>query len=1152
MFWHIDTDIVALIVTVALLIYTLDMRRFELPTPQNRGFLWCLYAGVLMLVVDIASSHAMDSATSPLAYHILMTLYPIAQDLAALCWLTYSLTILYHDDERMRRRLTIVAMSLYAVYTALALSNPWTGLFFTLSPDMVYACGPLFLPLMIGLFALYTLEMIFLIIIRRKHIPQGYPWVVLFIQPVLLTVSIPIQLLNSGLLVIMPAYMICLVLAFLFFQNVRVQNDQMQLHRFAELVENFSSGVAICDVTAEGRLKMRYISSMLAAIYDETPESLMAHYKTDVLAHVHPEHQEEVRAFLEAVAQGDRQRELTFRIVTDKGMVKWVTALTKTVDQSDATKTIYITYVDLTEQKMLQKQLSDVIRNLPSGICIYRWDGEDLHPIMANSRYSEMLGTDAMSYLQSNDPLDLAYVHPDDIKKLKEGIVHAIAETKRFNGTYRSLNARTGKYIWVSMRGAMMPQEDGTQLVLVSHSDVTAEHETERQLREREQELWARYELERKHISLGDENMLVHAIFNLTTGETLEYEYRDGSTVPESERTALAAGRRNAGLIFDAEERWRFLEYNDRDILLARFNCGETEMKHEYRKIMPTGEIKWIRSLMHLVREPRANDVLLFEYWYDIDEQKMRELTYRSIVTDNYEYAARIDGRKGSFVVYPKAGQMSNMPPLFGDNADAATERMYSDGAVAEDRDMVIRNSLLANVRENLRSCGRFQFTYREREEDGSIRYKKITQYYIDRQREIIIMLREDVTELIRSESEKNAILSAALDAANRASAAKSQFLSRVSHELRTPLNAIIGFMELSRDADQEQTRAYLSNSETAAKQLLSVINDVLDVSTIESNKMKLASEPFNMTRLLRDLCETYQALCRQKGLSFESRIDSSTDGWFVGDELRLNQVLMNLLSNAVKFTTEGFVRLTVSRYEATNDRVFIHIAVSDSGCGISDELRSRLFRPFEQESAATAQKYGGNGLGLSIVGSLVSMMDGSVRVESVQGAGSTFMVELPFERYDVSLEDESALAEEPGIPEGSLQGMRVLLAEDNSMNRTIMERILQKQGVLCDSAEDGQVALDMFLSADSGYYDAILMDIQMPNMDGFEATKCIRASGHSDARRISIIAVTANAFNEDIARSLSSGMDAHISKPVDIDQLKNELYKACSMKLSI
>jgi signal transduction histidine kinase len=402
-------------------------------------------------------------------------------------------------------------------------------------------------------------------------------------------------------------------------------------------------------------------------------------------------------------------------------------------------------------------------------------------------------------------------------------------------------------------------------------------------------------------------------------------------------------------------------------------------------------------------------------------------------------------------------------------------------------------------------------------------------------------------------EERKNAILKDALASAERADTAKSMFLSSVSHEMRTPLNAILGFLALSRQepSSSERITDYLEKTEISAKQLQNIINDILDSSAIESGKMKISNEPFEFHKLINALNAIYVSQCQQKGLRYETKIPSEIDRILIGDSLRLNQILLNLLSNALKFTSSGTISLTVEKLREEQTAVYLRFIVADTGCGISEEMLPRLFKPFEQESAQTAILHGGSGLGLSIAKNLVGLLGGTISVESKKGKGSAFTVDLPFTRCKASEDacsQKAVLHGENGGKVGysgqSLEGKRALVVEDNEMNRLVAVGLLEKAGIICEAAENGAAAVEMFLNSQPGYYDIILMDIQMPVMDGYEATRLIRQSSRPDAETIPIVAMTANAFPEDVTKALSCGMNDHFAKPIDVPVMYETIDK--------
>ncbi|MBR1750761.1 MAG: response regulator [Ruminococcus sp.] len=391
---------------------------------------------------------------------------------------------------------------------------------------------------------------------------------------------------------------------------------------------------------------------------------------------------------------------------------------------------------------------------------------------------------------------------------------------------------------------------------------------------------------------------------------------------------------------------------------------------------------------------------------------------------------------------------------------------------------------------------------------------------------------------IVSVSNQKKLQLAEAYTHAENASAAKGRFLSRMSHEIRTPLNAVIGLTEIARQHtdDKQKTDETLEKIDSSSKLLLGIINDVLDMSAIENEKLKIASEPFDLMSLTERVETIYSPQCRQKDVELIVNTDGIRYDTVVGDELRFNQIMLNLISNALKFTPSGgSITLTVSQ-EQNGGQLFVGISVRDTGEGMDQQMKERLFKPFEQESALTAKNHGGSGLGLSIVKSLVDMMHGAVTVNSEKGKGTEFVVDIPV-GYD-----EKSAKEDKNEKTYDFSGRRCLLAEDNGMNAEIATALLSMSGLTTEVAADGKQALDMFLKSSAGYYDVILMDIQMPEMDGFEAASMIRKSDHPDAKDIPILAMSANAYDEDVSKALGVGMNGHIAKPIDTKAMYEKL----------
>ena len=404
----------------------------------------------------------------------------------------------------------------------------------------------------------------------------------------------------------------------------------------------------------------------------------------------------------------------------------------------------------------------------------------------------------------------------------------------------------------------------------------------------------------------------------------------------------------------------------------------------------------------------------------------------------------------------------------------------------------------------------------------------------------IIYRLVNDITvRIISSERHEAEML-----AAEESTRAKNSFMATISHEMRTPMNIILGLNSLAlKNQDlPDKVRDQLEKIGQNGEHMMDLINNTLNLLSITSGRATVKSEPFAVKTTFEQIDAIARTLCEAKRLDYRSECHGNTDRLLLGDEMMLKEVLLSLIDNAVKFTdVPGSVSFSAGVVMAGDDRITVRFSVTDTGIGMSKEFLKQLFKPFTKENESMTERHSGTGIGLSIARKQVELMGGDISATSEQGKGSAFTVTIPF---TVAPVQQKAEEEEPETEYPPLNGCRILIVEDIDENAEIVSDLLELEGAQSERAENGQIAVDLFSVSAAGYYDAILMDLRMPVMDGLEATRRIRALDRADARQVPIIALSANAFEEDIRKSLESGMNAHLAKPADSDLLYGTIRK--------
>ncbi len=593
----------------------------------------------------------------------------------------------------------------------------------------------------------------------------------------------------------------------------------------------------------------------------------------------------------------------------------------------------------------------------------------------------------------------------------------------------------------------------------------------------------------------------------------------------------------------------------NRAALIDAFNAGTVEVSREVESYFDDGSIRWARLVARLIHNPTNGHLECVLYGIDISDEVARrhaleERAHRHLVLFNSLARDYLN----VYLIDPDNDRVSvlKLDGFVTQGLEEGAERTYPYQVICEryiaervhpdDREMVRSCMAAANLVRELADKPEYVGTYRVLDK-GEVHYYQF-KYLLAEHGQGILAGFQNADAVIAAEREQQELLKGALAQAEAASVAKSAFLSSMSHDIRTPLNAIIGFNDLARQhlGDEEATRRYLEKAQVASKHLLSIVNDVLDMSRIESGTVKLDEAPIHLPAFFDELRAIVSGNAQAAGvaLAFDTHAVRHED--VLGDELKIKKILMNILGNAVKFTKPGGqVSFSVEeRNPRGSDVAHFLFHVRDTGVGMSEEFKDHAFEPFARENDAAHAGVGGTGLGLSIVRSLVNIMDGTVRLESELGVGTEFTVSLHLRCLEAKPAEapEDSGDSETQLDVSDLAGMRILLAEDNELNREIAFEILTEAGFEVDSACDGARAVQAVSAHDPGFYDVVLMDIQMPVMNGYEAARAIRALPDTARAQVPIIAVTANAFSSDRDAALVAGMDGHVAKPIDLGAL--------------
>lgn len=817
----------------------------------------------------------------------------------------------------------------------------------------------------------------------------------------------------------------------------------------------------------------------------------------------------------------------------------WIRLKVNSVADPEGGQMIYVEVSDVNTEKQAETRLhltEKTLQTVMEQMGITSWE-YDIHnrTIVLHQSGAEIFDESGM--IVKNIPeaiIEKRGVHPDDVEVLKEGYQKLFDGEDHVKFQCRYWVSRIAQYKWFETGYTIIRDESGkTPRAIGTARDI------EKQKRAEEQ-----YQEQLKFMNdVSDEALIAKGRHNITKNK-VEF-------CVERSSYAIAGMKGENYEDFTAklikqplreEKRSELADVLSREHLIDGFVKGINSFSVKYERKTKDHKIIWVETTLRTFMQPGSDDIICFAYSYDRTNSVLQQQIVNRVAALEYDFLAILDVESETyrFITMNDTADRQNTSEIIG----------YSEGyengirkrVVSEEQAQVIANVKLDYVIERLDRSDTYFFMYSMKEND-KIRRKKLQFAFLDENEKLIMFTRSDITDVYVNEQAQLRRIAGALKEAEEANHAKTDFLSRVSHDLRTPMNAILGLSNLGMEsADVKELKSYMGKIQSSGQYLLSLINDTLDVNRIESDRVEVHQSLMNHLTLIEPVVSTGNILAEEKGVRFVVDTRGVTAGMIKGDSIHIRRILNNLISNAIKFTSPGgrvelkFEEQALEKSSQTESMLYC-FTVSDDGIGMSDAFMRSMYEPFAQENEASDMEKG-SGLGLTIVKKLVELLDGEIEVESSLGKGTTFKIYLCLEKQESGSETEEGRF--PEAPIQALWGKHILVCEDHPLNTLVVEKLLSKVGCLVTTVRNGKLGVDIFNNSPLGTFDAILMDIRMPVMDGLEAAKKIRQIDED----IPIIALSANAYDIDEEKSAEAGMNAHLSKPVEPQLMYETLLK--------
>ena len=998
--------------------------------------------------------------------------------------------------------------------------------------------------------------------------------------------------------------------------------------------------------------------------------------KTALMDFVHPDDVERIRQEHNAFRVENKKLEMKLKIVNKVGNIYNIVGTAKLAKYADGCLLMQLLYTDITELSQAKSKIEEqekIIMGASENSELVTWT----YNIQEKKVISDYGEDPLLGYALPMDNVPDSFfssgmVYPDDEPSVRAMFADILKGKHTAQSTARWLNKKTGGYAWCKVVYKTIFDEQGNPIKAMGTATEVGE----------ERYLDARYNEEMGLLDIVSKNTLYNLRINLLTGEIEELRGLCSFNISLGRAGSLQDFFSNIlDSITTDEDRAQAAKILNVPYFMHRYEKGLSAFSVEYVRKFDDGNERAVHVEIRLRQNPLTHALTAFLYGTDVSSEKLTHELIAKITQMDYEVLGLIDVATHKVSSCYSNG-LSDIGGI-GNNEDYSviTPAILQKIVLEKERADAMKRMSLDTIKKVLEVKSTHRCIYPVLNKEGKIVWKKWAFSYLSDKKNMLVFCRRDISYVMDGFQQKNKELANALLAAQQASKAKTDFLSRMSHEIRTPMNVIIGMSTIAAKSigKDEETADCIGKIGISARFLLSLINDILDMSKIESGKMFLRNEDIPFAEFLKGLNYICYSQAEQSNVCYECIVDHMMDDYYVGDAGKLQQVLINIISNAIKFTQEGGkVTFSVQQVQRTAKNATIKFVVNDTGCGISEKFLEHIFEPFAQEDGGTTSKYNGTGLGLAISKNIVDMMGGKITIRSIKHIGSEFTITVRLDvssksapkedtdilhrlvnlrslvvdddvnvceqatatlhdmglqaewvdsgrkaidrvkekwtkssYYDIILVDwkmpdmdgiettkeirkivgpdvtiiimtayewaniertaknvgVNLLMDKPlfrsslvsaftkafhskqsgtcAISEEQFNftGKRLLVVEDHLINAEVAKKLLVSKGFAVDCANNGLKALEIFTTMPARYYDAILMDIRMPLMDGIQATQAIRRLTKEDAKRIPIIAMTANAFEEDIENTKRVGMNAHLAKPIEPRLLYQTLY---------